>query len=778
MKNRLFGFGYYEGYKNTRGTTDTRTVLTEAERAGNFAGGAEIRDPLTGLPFPGNVIPANRINPIATELLREFVPPPNTAANRFTQSPDVKDTRHQLGFRGDLRHNNGHSILGRVLFADTERFDPLLPSNFSPAGNVASATLLDVMGSHTFLLRSNMINVVRVAFNRIGASPNVTSGRDPRAYGWRITPSNPAALGLPNIAVEGFFTLGDLQQPFARRVNAVFSITDDFSWVSGRHSYKFGVELRRDRMELAYINRPNGNFTFNGQYTGHAAADFLLGFPQQYRQATGDPNMNGSTFATSVYAQDEWRVSSRLTANAGLRYEVASPFVEKDDKLNAFHPGEQSTRFPGAPTGLVYPGDAGVPRGTYRSDVDNLAPRLGLAWDPRGDGRTSVRAAWGLFYDTLAAQGDFFQNGTLAPPFQPLTEINYSLVSKTPSFTDPLAGSTGGADFPPNLIFIGWGRDFDTPVVQHYNVTLQHQVRDRVGLEVGYVGSRGKHLPIFMEINPTQPILAPSPSQGSRRYPAFALVRPTFSEARSWYDSLQASAKLLPWRRLNALASYTWSHAIDHVSGLNIGGEPRPMLPVTMGDDRSIETALTREKGDALFDVRHRIVMSFGYELPTLDTRGAALREVLGGWQVNGIVQAQTGFALTGTEPVDVALQSLTNRPDAVCDPNASAPRTPSQWFDTRCFARLTLAANAGQVGDAGRGTVRGPGFARTDLSLFKNFDFAGRHRIQLRVEAFNLFDQVRFGNPGLSIGTPTTFGVITSADDGRIVQLGIKYEF
>ena len=145
---------------------------------------------------------------------------------------------------------------------------------------------------------------------------------------------------------------------------------------------------------------------------------------------------------------------------------------------------------------------------------------------------------------------------------------------------------------------------------------------------------------------------------------------------------------------------------------------------------------------------------------------------------MNGIVQAQTGFALTVTEPVDVALQSLTNRPNATCDPNDDAPHTPAQWFDTSCFQRLTLAANAGQIGDAGRDTVRGPGFARTDLSLFKNFDFAGKQRIQLRVEAFNLFDQTRFGSPGLSIGTPTTFGVITSADDGRIVQLGIKYQF
>jgi hypothetical protein len=351
----------------------------------------------------------------------------------------------------------------------------------------------------------------------------------------------------------------------------------------------------------------------------------------------------------------------------------------------------------------------------------------------------------------------------------------------TQALTSPLAGQAGGADFPANLIFIGWGEEFVTPIVQHYNVSLQQQLADRFGVEVGYVGSRGKNLPIFMEINPSTPRLTTTPATaGPRLYPAFSLVRPTFSEAKSWYDSFQTSFRMLPWKGMNFLASYTWSHAIDHVSGLNIGGEPRPMLPVVIGDEASIERALVREKGDALFDVRHRFVISFGASLPELGKTNALVRYIAGGWQLNGIIQKQTGFPLTVTESVDVALQTLTNRPNATCDPNEGGAGTPAQWFNTSCFTRLTLAANAGQVGDAGRNTVRGPGFARTDLSLFKNFDFAGNQRIQLRVEAFNLFDQTRFGQPGgnISAGTATTFGVITQAEDGRIVQLGIKYQF
>jgi hypothetical protein len=346
-----------------------------------------------------------------------------------------------------------------------------------------------------------------------------------------------------------------------------------------------------------------------------------------------------------------------------------------------------------------------------------------------------------------------------------------------PPFANPLQGVTGTAGFPAGLIFIGWGPDFATPVVQQYNLTVQQQVGANWGLEAGYVGSRGNNLPIFMEVNPTIPILSPAPAIGPRVFPAFSLVRPTFSEAKSWYDSLQTSARMRAWRGLNVLASYTLAHAVDHVSGLNIGGEPRPMLPVTIGDQASIDAALAREKGDALFDVRHRFVLSFGYELPRLSDRGAAARLVLGGWQANGIIQGQTGFPLTVVEPTNVSLTSLTNRPNMTCDPNEGGSRTTAQWFNTGCFQRLTLAANAGQVGNEPRNAVRGPGFNRTDLSLFKNFAMAGAHQLQLRVEAFNVFNQERFGQPGNTLGS-ATFGAITSADDGRIVQLGIKYTF
>ncbi len=771
IKNTLFAFGYYEGYRNTRGNTSNVVVLSDAQRRGDFSGGAAIKDPLTGQPFAGNVIPQNRLDPAALKLIDQFVPRANSGANRYVVSPDTVDNRDSIGTRVDYQLSARHSILGRYLRTTTDAETPAITAAI---GNTARATLSDYMGSDTFIFTPHAINVARFSYNRIDAHPAVTSGLKNNDYFINVPNTNPLAQGLASIAVNGFFTLGDAQQPFVKRVNEVVQFTDDFTWTRGNHGLKFGMDVRKEHMVIAFINRPNGDFTFNGVQTGNAAADFMLGLPAQFRRTTTNQPQDGVGWLTSGYAQDEWRFSPRVTISAGLRYEVALPFVDKNDALNAFHPGVQSTRFPNAPVGLVYPGDAGVPRGTYQTDKNNFAPRLGAVWDVSGNGRTTVRGAWGIFYDALAGQGDFFQNGVLAPPFTPLVEVNSPPAAIT--LQNPLTAITGGATpFPPGLTIIGWGEDFQTPYAYHFNATVQHQLGNNIGVEAGYVGSRGEHLPIFIEVNPG--LFTPGQTTPSTRlFPAYALVRPTFSVAKSKYDSFQSSIRMRPTHGINFLASYTLGHAKDHVSGLNIGGEPRPVLPVTIGDSASFDRALAFEWGDALFDVRHRFVVSFGAELPTPHNMGTAMEHIVGGWQLNGIVQAQTGFPLSVTNS-QLDIRFLTNRPDATCDPNDNAPHTTDQWFNTSCFVVRPLAQTGDRPGNAGRNTIRGPGFASTDLSLFKNVDFAGSHRVQIRIEAFNLFNQTRFNQPSGAIGT-ANFGRITSAQDGRVMQLGVKYLF
>jgi hypothetical protein len=238
---------------------------------------------------------------------------------------------------------------------------------------------------------------------------------------------------------------------------------------------------------------------------------------------------------------------------------------------------------------------------------------------------------------------------------------------------------------------------------------------------------------------------------------------------------LAEATRLLQTRGLNFLASYTLGKTTDHVSGLNIGGEARPVLPVVQGDEASIDSSLEAEKGPALFDARHRFVLSFGYALPDLESASTIVRAVAGGWQLNGIYQAQTGFPLTVTRGAVLDIRYMTNRPDIVagCDPN-DGPKTTAQWFNTSCFAALPLALTGERPGNAGRNSVRGPGFQRTDLSIFKNFDFATRHRIQVRIEGFNILNQARFAQPNGTLGA-ATFGQITAAEDGRVIPPGAR---
>ena len=477
-----------------------------------------------------------------------------------------------------------------------------------------------------------MINVARASMNRISAKPTVTSGLDLRDLGFSMTPSNPTARracrSSPSPASS---RTGDAQQPFATRVNNVVRSSPTIStWVRRQalDEVRRRAAARSDQGRRSSTG-PNGDFTFAGtQYTGNAAADFLLGFPTQYRQATGDPNLDG--IVVGLRRSTGRTSSASRRAHAELRRPLrGEPAVRREAAitLNAFHPGQQSTRVPDRAARPRLPGRRGR-AARHLSDRQEqrraaARPRSGTCAATAG---RAVRGAWGLFYDTLPGQGDFFQNGTLAPPFQPLTEVNFPLQHDDAAVREP-AGRRHRrrpASRPASSSSAG-ASEFATPVgaaLQPHGAAAGR--RPTGASRSGYVGSRGKNLPIFMEVNPTIPILSPAPAIGPRLFPAFSLVRPTFSEAESWYDSLQASARMRPWRGLNFLASYTLGHAVDHVSGLNIGGEPRPMLPVTIGDQASIDAALAREKGDALFDVRHRFVLSFGYELPRLDDRGAA----------------------------------------------------------------------------------------------------------------------------------------------------------
>lgn len=801
LRDRLFVFGFYEGFRLKDATSNVlnQRVLTAAERGGDFsASGTTIRDPLTGAQFnylgtPNRINPS-RISAVSSNLLATYIPLPNAPNGFYVAAPPNIDNRDMFGIRSDFKLGS-HSLLGRYMRSKQNLFGPITPSNFPPTGNRQLMTLQDAMGSDTWLIGTNKINVARYARQWISGIPNQTSGLDLTSVGYAFTSTNPSAKGLPNVSITSFFTTGDAQQPFASRKNTVDTISDDFTWNKGKHTIQFGGEARRDGIGLLYINRPNGAFTFTNFFTGYALADFYLGLPQTFQQGSGDPAMSGKSWNFSGYVQDQFRLNPKLTVVVGARYELNKPYTEANGHLAALHPGQQSTVQPNAPVGLVYPGDRDTPAATYYADTNNISPRFSAIYDPTGDGKTVLRVAYGIYFDTIPGQGDFFQNGTLAPPFQPLQQIDLNtrpLGQANPTyFSNPYIGaSSGPVGFPAGLTFIGWSlpHSYKAANIQHYNLGMEHQFTNNIGMELGYVGTKGKQLPIFIEVNPTNIVPLASGanlySAGTRAvFPSFALTRPTFSAASSWYDSLQARLTMRTYRHMTANAAYTWSRSIDDVSGLNIGNDSRPILPVTIGDDNSMDAAMVRERGNSLFDTRNRFVLSFGYELPTLMGRPAFERLLIGGWQVNGIFQVQSGNPFTAVNSTTTA-QSLTFRPNMTCNPNNLANRnvgTSSTFFNTSCFSLPTVGTRIdnSKSGNEPRGVIVGPGFNTTDASLFKIFRITETQHADFRFEVFNVFNEAKFAQPGLTFGA-STFGRITSTvgNDSRVIQLAVKYGF
>lgn len=768
VKDKTFVFAYYEGVRSSEGLVNNVVVLSSLERDGDYsASPIRPRDPSTGQPFPGDMIPSSRIDTAAKNILNRYIPVPNSPGNRYLAAPARSIRSHQYGIRGDHRFTSANSLFLRYSYGQDENFNPLGPANFSPAGSSAKNYSHGAVISDTHAFSPSLLNEASLSFLRQFSLPVTRSGVSPADLGFSYTATEATALGMPLVQLSGLFTAGDAGQAFTQIARNNYQFNDNLTWIRGRHSLKMGFDFQRSQIFLVFPNRPNGDFTINGSASGNVTADFLLGRAAQFRQGGGDPSKHffGATYG--FYLQDDWKVSRRLTLNVGLRYDLGLPYYDKYGRVASFQPGLKSTVRPDAPLNLLYPGDSGLPRATIQTDSNNFAPRFGFAYGLTGDGATSIRGGYGVFYDTIPGVAAF-QNINV-PPFNRFIQVD-----GVPSFANPYQNfpvnpqTDPGRNFPCPCLVIGFSPDLRSPYAQHWHLTVQRRLPFQLLAELGYVGSNGVKFPGYREVNPAIP--GPGASlantQARRLHKDFNLVRPTFGDFNSNYNAFQARLEKRYSSGLQFLVSYTFSKAIDFQSSVNLG-DPRPQDAFSMSDVRGL----------AIFDTRSRFVFSYGYELP-FRSSSKPLNFVVAGWLLQGIVSAQSGNPLTATESVDLSLRGLNaDRPDQIANPN-NGPKTPLEFFTRSAFQRLPALAGGQRSGTAGRNTIIGPGLCQADLAALKRFAILDNQTLELRAEFFNAFNNVNFLNPLTNIGAPQTFGAVQQARPARIVQFGLKYAF
>ncbi len=552
------------------------------------------------------------------------------------------------------------------------------------------------------------------------------------------------------------------------------------------------MDYRRTQINMTEGIASNGFFVFAPFPASDSFASFLMGFPVVFFQGGGDMNRGLRNHDFALFAQDEWRISPRLTLNYGARWEVSTPFVDIRNRMNAWAPGQKSTVFPNAPAGLLFPGDTGVPDGIAPVYWKGLMPRVGFAWDPTGHGATSIRAAYGIFYDSNT-------NGVGGPLQAPLSALPWTQARQLAppiAFSDPWHGQNPFTpnSFPQPTTVLTVENGMRPPYAQNWNVSVQRSFRNHYLIDVRYIGNKGTRLPRMIEANPAiySPGATANNADQRRLYAGcqgptgpcdFASVGLIINSTNSTYHAAQVALNRRFSNGLAFLASYTFSKSLDYVSSFNVAGSA-PRLVAGENDLAQNPFDLKAEHGPSLFDARHRFVLSGSYEIPFPRGAPRVARMFLADWQMNTIANFSSGTPFTVYDSANVALQGsapeitgfYSSRPDLVSDPNAGV-HTPDAWVSRSVFRRLDPVNEAGRFGNEGRNAILGPGIANVDVSLLKNFPLSEAVRLQFRAECFNIANHANFTIPDNDIVSPN-FGRVLQAGSPRLFQGGLKLIF
>jgi hypothetical protein len=772
-KDKLFFFTSYSGLRDRQvAIKNSARVPTALERQGDFSASSfTVRDPVTRAPFPGNRIPSERFDPTAKNILDKYVPLANLPGSFYEARVATAPRNDDFTGKIDYMMSSAHQLTGSY-FLNTGSQTEVLNGTLPWSERVLSWKQQNFNVRDTWTKSPNTVNVFQITYVRhIGGrlnTPAISLGDLGSKYQIQGEPA------LPNINVRTYFQLGTaIDGP--RAGSDYYQIRDTVSLIKGRHSLRFGFEGSLDKTYQNTNLNNYGTFDFRPDNTGNEFADFLLGLPRSFNQ-DAPVYKTDSGWYTGLFLQDEFRIHPRLLLNLGLRHEIQFPMTDPQDRKNVFVPGVQSQVVSIAPRGMLFPGDPGISRGIIPIDKNNFAPRVGLAWDPFGDGKTSVRAGAGVYYGSM---GGNMANGTAdRPPFtirQQFTNVK--------SLTDPYGNLPGGvAPFPyfyspENPRFLAGlpvgmksrDLDFRWPYTYQVNFSVQRQILSDLSMTAAYVSSLSHKLPIDLDVN--YPVFGPGATTSNfdqrRPYAGYSDIGVLKSAANSAYHGLELSAEKRMSRNFSFRGYYAFGKGLEDYD-MQSGTRDYPMNSSKYKLDR----------GRTSNDVTHRFVMSGIWQIDYLRGAHPVLRYTLNDWQISGIAYLYSGSPLTVTAGDDINRDGQSNdRADLVGDPYLDPDRARAEklakWFNTSAFARPAF----GTDGNAGRNIIEGPGRKTLNLGLFRSFSITEGMKLQLRLEATNALNMVNLSNPSTALNS-ATFGQIRSARNMREAQVGLRLWF
>jgi hypothetical protein len=809
IENRLFFFGNYEGFRRRQERPQVGTVPTLAMRRGDFSAVRDIFDPATTTAAPGTPsgftrqrfanrqIPMDRWDPITSRLIQAYPAPINNdLTNNYVAI--LKDVQRwdQGDGRIDWNWNASNQVFGRFSRQDTVTTRPstfpntTVPGLSTPVGlgnedTFAGDSTLRAYNAvaswiHTFT--PTLIMEAKMGFNRFnldfrqeGATPGARLGEQ---LGVRNSNQGPESDGIPIFSPGGYFGIGQTRSLPIVRIENTFNPRVDFTKMQGKHSLKSGFEARRRQITQYQTNRGNGRFNFGRTFTddpnntgatGETMAAFLLGAASTIEQdfTLVFPGFRYTEWA--AYVQDDWKVTTRLTLNLGLRYELDSPLVEVADRQTNFDVVTAKLLIAGFNTDSA----TGV-----QADKNNFGPRLGFAYQlPTG---TVLRGGYGVFYNPGNSESVYMRRHRQLP-FGPILTADINQFSSTPRRVAQGFDPIPVLDF--NVVannpigaMLAVDPEMRSAYVQQYNFQIQQQLPKDLVAKFGFVGNIGRRLDTSWNYN------QPTPGAGANnpRRPLFQIA-PNITDVtyltfdgKSNYNSLQASVERR-FKTVGFVAAYTWSHSIDDVANA-FGGADNGPLP----QDRRCRQC---DRADSGFDIRHRFTTSLNWALPfgegrRYDLGNRALNAALAGWDTNLIFTAQTGLPFTPVLQTSVS-NAGGSRPNRLKSGELDNP-DPFRWFDTSFNTPDAAWAVPAQFtfGNSGRNILRGPGRVNLDWSMFKDFLASERYRLQFRAEFFNLFNTPQFDLPNPSIGNPAAGRITATAGTNRQIQLGLRLSF